>query len=225
MKLKMFPLLLVIVLAVSAQSAAGAKTFIFPKNFDAANPKQDLTGVKMVQVTVGDVKTTNAVTTRILIHHPGNGSAMTESAEGLIWFDLSSIPKETKVTSATLSLLCQVHYVGNTKISMQRVLLPWTEKANWETYDGENKWHKAGGNGKSDMDLTPEGSVEVPPGGAKMNTWYDFDVTRMVKMWVGGEAPNYGMKSKSTNTGSVCEFKSAVWSGTNFIKLTITAEK
>ena len=200
------------------------ETIVFPKGFNEKNTAQSLAGIRMVQLSVGNNTTANLVTTGLNLHYPANASSA-EASEGLIWFDLSSIPSNAQIVSAKLSLYCSGHLAGSNKISMHRALVPWTEKANWFTYDGVNEWKKEGGTDRRDIDRAIEGTTDVPQTGDKAPQWFDFEVTNMVQKWVSKEAPNYGMKSKTTGTASVCMFRSATYNGTNFIKLTVVVGK
>ena len=200
------------------------ETIVFPKGFDEKNTAQSLAGIKMVQLSVGSRTTTNQATTGLNLHYPA-GVMSGEAAEGLIWFDLSSIPSNAQIVSAKLSLHCSGHLSGSNKISMHRVLVPWTEKANWYTYDGVNEWKKEGGTDRKDVDRNIEATTDVPQTGDKAPQWFDFEVTNMAQKWVSKEVPNYGMKSKTTGTASVCMFRSSTYNGTNFIKLTVVIGK
>ena len=200
------------------------ETIILPKGFNEKNTAQSLAGIKLVQLSVGNSTTTNLVTTGLNLHYPANATSA-EASEGLIWFDLSSIPSNAQIVSAKLSLYCSGHLAGSNQISMHRVLVPWTEKANWYTYDGVNEWKKEGGTDRRDIDRAIEATTEVPQIGDKAPQWFDFEVTNMVQKWVSKEAPNYGMKSKTTGTASVSMFRSTTYNGTNFIKLTVVIGK
>ena len=56
------------------------ETLVFPKGFDEKNTNQNLSFVKMVQLTVNDNKTTNEVKTGLRMHYPV-GPAQGEAAE------------------------------------------------------------------------------------------------------------------------------------------------
>jgi|GEM_PF-2177639 len=201
------------------------ETLVFPKGFDEKNTNQNLSFVKMVQLTVNDNKTTNEVKTGLRMHYPV-GPAQGEAAEVLLKFDLSVLPAGAQILSAKLSLYCDSHYAGTNSISFHRVLVPWTEKANWTTYDGTQVWQKEGGTGKKDINLSYESSlVDIFASKDKVAQWFEWDLTAMFQRWVSKEVPNNGMKSRTAKTASICSFNSPVWNGTNFLKLTVVVGK
>lgn len=183
-------------------------------------------GILIVQITVDNNKTTNQTKSGISCHYPV-GQKQGEASEGLIWFDLASIPTGVQILSAKLSLRCMYHAQGINAIGIHRMLVKWNEKANWTTYDGVKEWQNPGGTGRKDFEKSANNYLDVLPGGSanNLNAWYDFDVTEMVQKWVNKEEPNYGMKTKTLKTASVSVFKSDTYGGSNFIKLTVVVGK
>ena len=203
---------------------ARKETLVFPKGFDEKNTNSPMNGLRIVQLGVDNNKTTNETKFGVSCHYPV-GPAQGEASEGLIWFDLSSIQAGTQIISAKLSMRCMFHLQGANSIGLHRVLVNWNEKANWTTYDGVKEWQKPGGTGRKDIEIAANNYVEVPAGGDKMNAWFDWDITEMAQKWVDKEEPNYGMKTKTVKTASVAVFKSDIYNGTNFIKLTVVLAK
>ncbi|UCE37668.1 MAG: DUF2341 domain-containing protein, partial [Thermoplasmata archaeon] len=102
----------------------------------------------------------------------------------IIQFDLSSAPEN--IENAKLWLYRSSGNSFSSNIYVHRLTQSWTElDSNWNTYDGTNSWATLGG----DYDSTEESSTTVPP----VNGWYSWDITDLVKGWVNGTYPNYGM--------------------------------
>lgn len=116
----------------------------------------------------------------------------------LIQFDLSTIPSDAQITSATLkfyyaSYSCSV-VAGDSPSGRiywaYQVTQPWTDnEITWNRYDGINSWTNTGG------DYTEAGGASlVMPG--SFPTWVDWDVTSIVEAWVEDSQPNYGFLIK-----------------------------
>jgi hypothetical protein len=78
----------------------------------------------------------------------------------LIKFDLSGLPTNATIISATLSLYCTTDYSGNARTyRVYNLKRAWTEAgATWNKYDGTNDWQTAGATGANDYDSTEIGS-------------------------------------------------------------------
>lgn len=113
---------------------------------------------------------------------------------GLLEFDLSGLPANAVVRSATLELYVLGGFV--TTIEIHRVTRPWVEGsctgsgpctvdgATWDTYDGAASWTTRGG----DFDPVVAATTDVQ----FSNAWVDFDVSALVSSWHEGVA-NHGM--------------------------------
>lgn len=99
---------------------------------------------------------------------------------GLIKFDLSSLPAAATVTAVTLSLYKKT--AGNTvAATLYRTLRDWTEAAKWSKYDGTNNWTLAGCNSVgNDRVNTSMGSISISSG----TGWYNvsLDLTEFASM-------------------------------------------
>ena len=120
----------------------------------------------------------------------------------IVQFDLSSIPSDATIDTATLRLKtgsCVKGSCTGRTVWAYRLTQSWTETGStWNTYDGSNNWGAAGG----DYTTSGGGSSTVP----SMGSWQQWDVQTIVQAWVDGTSTNYGFllrdsnESYSTNT-------------------------
>jgi len=111
-------------------------------------------------------------------------------ARSLLRFDLSAIPSNSYVESATLGLYAP-SAVGNTSgVEVRRSTTNWNSAANWTTYNGVNKWAYEGG------DYTGlEGETILTSQRGSQAGWWNFSgagTRDLVQKWVAGQVPNYG---------------------------------
>ncbi len=115
---------------------------------------------------------------------------------GLIKWDLSSIPSNATIISATLSLYVYLDESGNERImSAYRVKRAWTETGvTWNTYDGSNNWGTAGcANTTSDREATNIGTATIP---ASPEVDSEIQITldaASVQEWIDGTLTNNGL--------------------------------
>ena len=75
----------------------------------------------------------------------------TRTRTAMVW-DLSSIPDESEITEATLTLTEHTDGMDDEQtVRVQRVTQAMTEAATWATYDGSNSWTSAGGDFSTDI--------------------------------------------------------------------------
>lgn len=81
----------------------------------------------------------------------------------LIKFNLSSIPANATITSATMSLWTAADYSSNTRtIGVYRLKRPFTEtQATWNIAQTGINWQTAGASGANDRETTSIGSVQI----------------------------------------------------------------
>ncbi|MGB5932505.1 MAG: C1 family peptidase, partial [Anaerolineae bacterium] len=100
-------------------------------------------------------------------------------ARSLIQFDLSAIPTGTPIDSALLQvyLVSSYDFPGETRtITAYRIPSTWSESSvTWNTRPSYGEAY---------------GSASVTHGAW---AWYSFDVTNLVRGWVNGTLPNYGV--------------------------------
>lgn len=96
----------------------------------------------------------------------------------LIKFDLSTLPSDATINSATLSLRCVADLASSaTTYRVYRLKRAWTETgATWNTYDGTNNWSTAGGFHADDCEQTDIGSRAFTAT-ETLNEFKDFALT------------------------------------------------
>lgn len=138
----------------------------------------------------------------------------TSQARGsLLRWDLSSIPANAVISAASLKLY--VSTAGSATFNLYNMRRAWVEGtgtgsatgdgATWQTYDGTNAWGKNGAanttSDRYDTNLWGAESSSFSTTGSKtvpLNT-AGLDV---VKGWVNGSIPNYGLTIQNYTTGS-----------------------
>lgn len=130
----------------------------------------------------------------------------TQIARSLVQFDLAAIPAGTQITQATLSLhlenSCDLRNRTHS-VTVYRVNDPWTESS--------VTWNSKPGRGEA------YGSASV-----HSRDWgrYSFDVTDLVRGWVNGSIPNYGLMVRgpesSGNDSARLGFLTRDMSGTTY---------
>ena len=100
----------------------------------------------------------------------------------LIRFDLSSLPADALISSATLSLYAVLDASDNARTCrVYRQLRAWTEAgATHNTYNGVDNWQTAGGFGAADCEQTDIGSRAFTAT-ETLNEFKDFSLTPITK--------------------------------------------
>jgi len=107
-----------------------------------------------------------------------------DGRDGLVRFDVSSIPAGSTVTSATLILVVPSVTGLNTKnYGVNRILVDWNE--------GTVTWNSPGSTAGTHYATNPTASALIPGAGT-----YNFDVTADVASFISGSATNYGWRVK-----------------------------
>lgn len=114
----------------------------------------------------------------------------------LLRFDLGSIPNNATITRARLQVYAngwsgQDTNIGTYVISRTVNL----GEATWELASAGNPW---GAPGCADTGSDREGLLTGVVKTSSIARWYDLDVTRAVKRWVGGELANNGLLLATT---------------------------
>lgn len=139
----------------------------------------------------GDSQLSNFGSDGTLDVRPDNGA----DRRGLIKFDLSSIPSNATVTSATLYLYEQGNKAGQTTF-IYRVTSNWSENTvTWLT------WTLLGG----DFDNSIAYFAYIPD---QNNCMLTMDITSLVQLWVDGTYPNYGLMLYSTGPNGIISYAS-----------------
>jgi len=105
----------------------------------------------------------------------GESNVSSNAYRDLLKFDLSSIPTNAIVSSATLRLnmSANVWGAGGTTVQVYRQLRAWVSaQATWNIYSTGNNWATAGGFGAADCEQTGIGSlVQNTASGTGNQTW------------------------------------------------------
>lgn len=134
-------------------------------------------------------------------------------ARTLIKFDLSGIPPNERVVSATLSLWVSLDNSSNARtISVYRVLRAWVEgQATWNVYSTGNNWGTAGcSNTSTDREAADIGTaaISASPG---VGTEIQIALTpAKVQDWITGAVTNNGILLKvDTESGDEIQYDSS----------------
>lgn len=108
----------------------------------------------------------------------GESNLEVSTGRGLVKFDLSSIPTNARVSSATLSLYCATDESSNARtFRVYRSLRAWVEtEATWNIFSTGNNWQTAGGFGANDTEQTDIGTRAFTAT-ETLNAYKDFTLT------------------------------------------------
>jgi exosortase/archaeosortase family protein len=131
----------------------------------------------------------------------------TKDNRAFFHFDLSQIPEDSTVSSATLSLFLKGNPGTDRTHGAHRVTPnDWTEGdgtsgsgIDWATYDGLNAWGTSGG----DFD----GAVPTVSTGTTSEVWKYWTVTTDVAYFIANPTENYGWCIKDEAEDSATEYK------------------
>ncbi|MGQ9585404.1 MAG: DNRLRE domain-containing protein [Anaerolineae bacterium] len=133
------------------------------------------------------------------------------SKRPLLRFNVSGVPSNAVVTSATLRLFA----TGapdppdrSTSASVYQVRRPWAEmQATWNNATASSTWSLGGCDGLGDRDFTALTTVTLNP----LNAQFDFDVTGAVQEWVTNPGSNYGLLLIATGPTASYSFYTREW--------------
>jgi hypothetical protein len=119
----------------------------------------------------------------------------------LLRFNLSSIPSNSDVISAKLTLIYFWEAVtGSITVNIYRQKRNWVDsQSTWNVYSTGNSWATAGGFGADDCEQTEVSSLLIDDT-HEAKTW-TIDNTSIEEMLSGGSWTNYGYLLKATNEG------------------------
>jgi|GEM_PF-2630555 len=128
------------------------------------------------------------------------GIAADGSQKALLKFNLSVLPTNVEVVSATLSLVSSnPTRVGNMTVNCYGVKRPWeVSKASWISATQTTAWEQPGCSGPSDREMTPISSLVV----TGTNITYNWDVTDLARQWVADPSTNFGVLLEGSAAGS-----------------------
>jgi hypothetical protein len=121
--------------------------------------------------------------------------------KGLLKFDVSVLPTDAEVISATLSLRSATHQsVGDMTVKCYGIKRPWDlSEATWTNATQTTQWEVPGCGGPSDRDMEPADSVLITADGRT----YTWDVTNLARQWVANPSTNHGilLEGEAAGTG------------------------
>jgi len=112
--------------------------------------------------------------------------------QGLVRFDLSSMPAGSTVNQAVLRVYAYNRdKLGSYDLEVYRVLRPWADvEATWQRATQVDSWGLPGAEDTStDREANPVAMQNV----SQLNTWYEFDITSLVNAWLADPRANYGV--------------------------------
>lgn len=113
-----------------------------------------------------------------------------------IRFDLSSIPPDSTIISATLSLKETATYGAARTIELHRATRDWTETSvSWRNYNALNAWTAPGG----DFSAVASATTSVVWWPVAQPDWDAWNVRDDVQQFVNGSSNNYGWIVKDAN--------------------------
>jgi hypothetical protein len=120
--------------------------------------------------------------------------------KALLRFDVSVLPMNAQVVSATLNLRAAGRRsVDDLLVKCYGVRRPWeVGEASWQSATLDTQWEVPGCAGASDRDAEPLSSVWV----RDAETTYAWDVTTLAREWVADPASNHGIVLEGDGVGS-----------------------
>lgn len=130
----------------------------------------------------------------------GDNNTIADIMRTLIKFDLSAIPADAHIDTATLTLKVMADLSSNARtFRVYRQLRPWVElEATWNIYKAATNWATAGGFGVADCEQTDIGSHAFTAAEA-VNSTHDFVLSAWAiqQMITGGGFTNNGFMIKA----------------------------
>jgi hypothetical protein len=156
-----------------------------------------------------DNPTTNYGTSTTL--NVGEHNAATSKNRTLIFFDLSSIPANATINSATLSLWQVSESSSNARtLRVYRDLRSWSEsQATWNIFSTGNNWGTAGGFNASDAEQTDIGSCAFTATEANGEKQWTLTASAIQEMVSGAFANNGFVIKADTETDDLFRFRSS----------------
>jgi hypothetical protein len=141
----------------------------------------------------------NGTSTLLAIGEQNN--ATDQVRRSLLKFDLSGIPANSKITSATLTLWVSTDLSSTaTSLNIYRLKRAWDEgSATWAVYSTGNNWQTAGALGANDYDSTSDFTSTILAADYAADTALDIPLTpALVENIVNGTWPNNGWLLKTS---------------------------
>ncbi|WP_047155348.1 DNRLRE domain-containing protein [Aneurinibacillus tyrosinisolvens] len=136
-------------------------------------------------------------------------SAGSNTIRGLVKFDLSSIPRGSRILDANMNLwLSSIWNTTGINVSAYEITKDWKDTTvNWNTFNGTTAWATPGG----DVKTTPAATVSGISVLTDLGVHYAFDLTKAATGWNDSPSSNYGvlLKSDSESTATLKKFVSS----------------
>ncbi len=127
------------------------------------------------------------------------------ATRSLIQFYLPSLPSDSEISSATFQAYQTEYNASSVTVDLFRINSSWTNNETWNT--------------QPTISSTPESTVT----NSANNTYWQWNVTNLVKDWYNGVKPNYGLMLKQRDEfTSLYQSFNSVNSGVNTPKITVT---
>ena len=127
-----------------------------------------------------------------------------DSRRVLIEFNLSSIPANASISSATLTMYATAKGSADAVVNISKITNSWVEGtgagsktsdgATWDNRSGTQLWTTAGG----DYGTITWGSTTI----TGIDQFFTWNITELVKGWINGTYTNEGMLLRTTTTSS-----------------------
>lgn len=120
----------------------------------------------------------------------------------LLAFDLSDLPKGTRIRSAKLRVYVHSRTnEGHLNVGVHQVMRPWScDQVTWERASEVIPW---GADGANDLTTDRAHWAEDALWLEEQGRWYELDVTHLVGAWVSARDANYGLILKAESGVSV----------------------
>jgi RHS repeat-associated protein len=128
-----------------------------------------------------------------------------QPARSLLRFNVSSVPEDAYVKSATLSLNAPAAAENTSAIQVRRAMKSWTDELTWRYSDSRDEalWASPGG------DYSSEGAEVLTAQRGSQAGWWNFSstgLTDLVQQWVAKTISNQGVLVKNSNESKAeCE--------------------
>ena len=207
-------LAVVIPVATNTQAAVTHHVVIYagpalnPYNADTYSSQPDGAAGTDTRIT-SSTPDTNSGTVAYL--HIGEDNTSSSIRRTLITFDLSSIPADATINSATLSLWQEADLSDNNRtLRVYRSKRAWVEtQATWNIYSTGNSWQTAGGFGANDTEQTDIGSRAFTSTEANGEKQWTLTASAIQEMVAGTFANNGFMVKADTETNDLYRFWSS----------------
>lgn len=176
-----------------------------------------MVSMSLVVSTVGAETVTLSPTkdARIISGFPAQGSnqwlslySLGRNDRSLLQFDVSTIPQNSLVNSAILTLFAtQVNNPNHETMSVHRLVRDWLEyEVTWNQAANGISWTAAGGDYNS---FAYASNTSHPTVYGEPVSW---DVKNLIQQWIVGTYPNQGMEIINSGTTNALHFGSREWS-------------